>query len=147
VIAVPAKSRISRLSDLEKTGVTIAIGSSTVPIGSYTRKVLARAGPAVSARIMRNVRSEESDVSGIVGKLTQGAVDAGFTYVTDVKATKGALKALALPASLQPVVAYGVAVVRGSAHAAQAQQFIAGLLSGAGQTQLTDAGFLPPPAK
>lgn len=147
VIAVPASSKISSLGDLDKPGVTIAIGSATVPIGSYTRKVLAKAGPAASARIMRNVRSEESDVSGIVGKLTQGAVDAGFTYVTDVKATKGALKAVPLPASLQPVVAYGVAVVKGSGHAPQAQQFIAGLLSGGGQTQLTNAGFLPPPPK
>jgi molybdate transport system substrate-binding protein len=86
-------------------------------------------------------------VSGIVGKLTQDAVDAGFTYVTDVKATKGALKAIALPASLQPVVAYGVAVVKGSPHPTQAQQFISGLLSGAGQTQLADAGFLPPPTQ
>ena len=147
VIAVPANSKINSLSDLEKSGVTIAIGSATVPIGSYTRKVLAKAGPAASAKILANVRSEESDVSGIVGKLTQGAVDAGFTYVTDVKATKGALKAIALPASLQPVVAYGVAIVKGSPHPAQAQQFITGLLSGPGQAQLMAAGFLPPPAK
>jgi molybdate transport system substrate-binding protein len=147
VIAVPANSKITSISDLEKSGVTIAIGSATVPIGSYTRKVLAKLGPAQSAKILANVRSEESDVTGIVGKLTQGAVDAGFTYVTDVKATKGALKAIALPASLQPVVAYGVAVVKGSPHPSQAQQFISGLLSGAGQTQLADAGFLPPPAK
>ena len=147
VIAVPANSKINSLSDLEKSGVTIAVGSATVPIGAYTRQVLAKAGPATSAKILANVRSEEPDVSGIVGKLTQGAVDAGFTYVTDVKATKGALKAIALPASLQPVVAYGVAVVKGSPHPAQAQQFINGLLSGAGQAQLINAGFLPPPAK
>ena len=100
-----------------------------------------------SAKILANVRSEEPDVSGIVGKLTQGAVDAGFTYVTDVKATKGALKAISLPAALQPVVAYGVAVVKGDPHPAQAQEFVSGLLSGAGQTQLRNAGFLPPPAK
>jgi molybdate transport system substrate-binding protein len=147
VIAVPANSKINSLADLEKSGVTIAIGSATVPIGSYTRKVLAKAGPAASAKILANVRSDESDVSGIVGKLTEGAVDAGFTYVTDVNATNGALKAVALPASLQPVVAYGVAVVKGSPHPAQAQQFIAGLMSGAGQAQLTKAGFLPPPAQ
>jgi len=147
VIAVPANSKIAGLSDLEKSGVKIAIGSPTVPIGAYTRMVLAKAGGAANSKILANVRSQEPDVSGIVGKLTQGAVDAGFTYVTDVTATKGALKAIALPASLQPVVAYGVAVVKGSPHPAQAEQFIAGLLSGAGQTQLQNAGFLPPPAK
>lgn len=148
VLAVPSSaSKVTSLGDIEKPGVTLAIGSARVPIGVYTRKVLANLGPALSARVLANVRSDEPDVTGIVGKLTQGAVDAGFTYVTDVQATKGKLRAIPLPASLQPVVAYGVAIVKGSAHAAQAQAFIDGLLRGAGQTDLMKAGFLPPPAK
>ncbi len=148
VLAVPAgSSKVKTLSDVEKPGITLAIGSATVPIGAYTRKVLTALGPAQSAKVLANVRSNEPDVSGIVGKLTQGAVDAGFTYVTDVQATKGKLKAIALPARLQPVVAYGVAIVKGSAHPAQAQAFISGLLTGAGRTELKQAGFLPPPAK
>jgi molybdate transport system substrate-binding protein len=147
VLAVPAGStKVTSLADAEKSGVTIAIGSAAVPIGSYTRKVLAKLGPSGARRIMANVRSQEPDVSGIVGKLTQGAVDAGFTYVTDVTATKGKLKAIPLPASLQPVVAYGVAVVKGTGHPAQARAFIAGLLSGEGRQDLLQAGFLPPPA-
>jgi molybdate transport system substrate-binding protein len=148
VIAVPANStKIKSIQDLEKPGTKIAIGSATVPIGSYTRTVLAKLGSAGSGKILANVRSEEPDVTGIVGKLTQGAVDAGFTYVTDVKATKGALRAIALPASLQPVVAYGVAIVKGGPHPAQAKAFISGLLDGNGQTDLRNAGFLPPPAQ
>jgi molybdate transport system substrate-binding protein len=148
VLAVPAgSSKVRSLGDIEKPGVTLAIGSATVPIGAYTRKVLAKLGPALRAKVLANVRSNEPDVTGIVGKLTQGAVDAGFTYVTDVRATKGKLQAIALPARLQPVVAYGVAIVKGSAHAAQAQAFISGLLSGAGQADLLTAGFLPPQPK
>jgi molybdate transport system substrate-binding protein len=147
VIAVPAKStKVQAINDLTKPGVAIAIGSATVPIGVYTRKVLAKLGPA-SAKILKNVRSDEPDVSGIVGKLTEGAVDAGFTYITDVKATHGALRAIALPASLQPVVAYGIAVVNGSAHPEQARAFINGLLSGAGRSDLMSAGFLPAPSQ
>jgi molybdate transport system substrate-binding protein len=146
VIAVPANSKIKTVSDLEKPGVTIAIGAAAVPIGTYTREVLARLGATASHKILANVRSEEAEVTGIVGKLTQGAVDAGFTYVTDVKATNGALRAIPLPASLQPAVAYGIAVVKGSKHQAQAQAFISGLLSGAGKADLLKAGFLPPAA-
>jgi molybdate transport system substrate-binding protein len=126
--------------------MTIAIGSPSVPIGAYTRKVLSKLGRG-SSKVLANVRSEEPDVSGIVGKLSEGAVDAGFTYATDVKATDGTLKAIALPSSLQPVVAYGVAIVKGDAHPAQAQAFIDGLLHGAGKTDLLQAGFLPPPAE
>jgi molybdate transport system substrate-binding protein len=148
VIAVPVgSSKIESYRALEKPGVTIAIGSATVPIGSYTRQVLSKLGTTNSTKILANVRSEEPDVTGIVGKLTQGAIDAGFTYITDVQATKGALRAIALPASLQPVVAYEVAIVKGDPHPAQAQKFISGLLSGAGKTDLAQAGFLPPPAQ
>jgi len=145
VIAVPASStRVMSITDLENPGVTIAIGSATVPIGAYTRTVLAKLG-AGAPKILANVRSDEPDVAGIVGKLTQGAVDAGFTYLTDVRATRGALKAIALPSSLQPVVDYGVSIVRGDAHPALAQAFIQGLLNGAGKSALLQAGFLPPP--
>ena len=53
-------------------------------------------------------------MKGVVGKLTQGAADAGFVYVTDVEATNGKLRAIELPKRLRPSVAYGVAVVEGS---------------------------------
>lgn len=145
VLAVPASSKITSIADAGKSGTTIAIGSATVPIGIYTRKVLAKLGPAQSKQILGNVRSAEPDVSGIVGKLTEGAVDAGFTYVTDVQATHGKLKAIELPASLQPVVAYDVAVVKGTGHPVQAEQFITGLLHGEGSAALLAAGFLAPP--
>ena len=57
----------------------------------------------------------------MVGKVAQGAVDAGFVYVTDVEAAGGELKAIDLPADLKPQVAYGVAVVKGAKHPEQAQ--------------------------
>ncbi len=146
VIAVPAGStKIHSLADLAKPGVTIVIGSASVPVGAYTRKVLARLPAAEQRAILANVRSEESDVKGVVAKVTEKAADAGFVYVTDVAATAGAVQAIALPATLQPQVSYGIAVVKGAGHAAQAQAFIAGLLHGAGQRDLLAAGFLPPP--
>ena len=67
-----------------KQGVTIAIGAAGVPIGAYTRKVLDRLDAAQRKAILANVRSEEPDVGGIAAKLGQGAVDAGFLYITDV---------------------------------------------------------------
>ena len=84
-----------------------------MPIGSYTRETLAKLPPAQEQAILANVRSNEPDVKGIVGKLTQGAVDAGFVYVTDVNATGGELKAIELPPDLEPQVTYAAGVVRG----------------------------------
>lgn len=146
VLAVPASARkVTSLAGVEKPGVKLAIGSATVPVGAYTRKVLAALPAAERAKIMANVRSEEPDVKGIVGKLAQGAVDAGFVYITDVKAADGALRAIELPSALEPSAAYGVAVVKGARHAAEAKRFIAGLLNGAGERALRGAGFEPPP--
>lgn len=146
VLAVPQGSEIRSLADLAKPGTTIAIGSADVPIGSYTRDVLDRLGPAQSQAILANVRSEEPDVKGIVGKLAQGAVDAGFVYVTDVAAAGAHLSAIALPARLQPQVVYEAAVVTGAPHPQAARRFVAGLLGGDAQTALRDAGFGAPPA-
>ncbi len=146
VLAVPADdARVRGLADLAQPGTTIAVGAETVPIGSYTREVLARLGRRREQAVLANVRSEEPDVKGIVGKLTQGAVDAGFVYVTDVTAAGDDLRAIPLPASLQPRVAYGVAVVEGAPHPAAARRFVAGLLRGDGARELRAAGFEPPP--
>src|SRR5204862_16081 len=130
-LAVPKDSqRVKRLADLVQPGVKIGIGAPGVPIGIYTRTVLDGLPSLEKNRILANVRSEEPDVKGIVGKLTQGAVDAGFVYVTDVKATKGALRAIELPLAVQPSVAYGVAIVTGAKHPDAARRFIAGLVTG-----------------
>ena len=146
VLAVPADgTKVSSVEDLAAPGVKLAIGSASVPIGSYTRKVLARLDPAERKAILANVRSNEPDVGGISAKLTQGAVDAGFLYITDVEATNGRLKAIELPAKLQPEVAYGVAIVKGGKNHEAAQDFVDGLLKGDGAAALKAAGFEPPP--
>ena len=145
VLAVPDGSDISSIEDLTAPGTTIAIGDPEVPVGSYTREVLGRLPPEQSEAILDNVRSQEPDVSSIVGKLTQGAVDAGFVYVTDVTSTDGALQAIELSPALQPDVAYGAAVVVGASNPEGAREFIDGLTDGDGALALEEAGFKPPP--
>ena len=145
VLAVPAGSeKVGSLDDLAADGVTIATGAEGVPVGDYTRTVLDRLPRARSAAILGNVRSEEPDVGGIVGKLTQNAVDAGFVYRSDVEGTGGKLEAIELPDRLKPVVEYGVALVKGAPNPAGGQAFVDGLLDGAGAQALRDNGFGPP---
>lgn len=141
VLAVPAGSRIAGLAGAERPGVTLALGEPSVPVGAYARALIARLPARRRVALLANARDSEPDVAGIVGKLAQGAVDAGFLYATDVAAAGGRLRAIALPARLLPKVSYAVAIVRGSAHAAQARRFIAGLLAGAGRRDLAASGF------
>jgi molybdate transport system substrate-binding protein len=144
VIAVPRDSDIRDTAALGAKGVKLAIGSESVPIGSYTREVLARLPKAEGDAILANVRSNEPDVKGIVGKLTQGAVDAGFVYVTDVNAAGDELRAVKLPADLEPNVTYAAGVVKGAKQPDQAREFVAGLTGGGCADALEQAGFGAP---
>jgi molybdate transport system substrate-binding protein len=84
-------------------------------------------------------------VKGIVGKLTQGAADAGFVYVTDVDATGGDLKAIRLSEELEPQVTYGAGVVTDAKQPKLAGRFVDGLMQGACADSLKRAGFGPAP--
>ena len=145
VLAVPEGSDIASLEDLTAQDVKIAIGSESVPIGEYTRESLAKLPPAQEKAILANVRSNEPDVKGIAGKLTQGAADAGFVYVTDVQATDGALEAIKLPAMLEPDATYGAGVVKGAREPKTAATFVDGLVDGECADALQAAGFGEPP--
>lgn len=145
VIAVPADgAKVETIDDLSRSGVKLAVGAPSVPIGSYTRKILSGLPATQRAAILANVRSQEPDVGGVVGKVAEGAVDAGFVYVSDVQGAGGRLKAIALPDRLQPEVLYEAAVVKGTEHPEQARAFVDGLRTGAGREALDRAGFLKP---
>lgn len=146
VVAVPRRGGgVRSLEDLARPGVTIALGSPSVPVGSYARRALGRLARAQARAILAHVRSAEPDVAGIVAKLIQGAVDAGFVYATDVRAAGRRLRAIALPARIAPRVVYEAGVVRGAPHPDGARRFLRGLLSRAGRRVLRRAGFGPPP--
>lgn len=148
VIAVPADSdEIGSIDDLDDDDVKIAAGSKSVPVGSYTHNMLDKLPPSQAQAIEGNIRSNEPDVSSVAAKVSGGAVDAGFVYITDVKASKGELKAVKLPANLEPTVVYGIAAATASEHPTEAKHFIDGVLDGEGQRDLIEAGFGPAPVE
>jgi molybdate transport system substrate-binding protein len=143
-MALPGDEReIERVEDLAEPGVRLVIGAESVPVGSYTRQVLGNLPPRIEQRILANVRSEEPDVRGVVGKLTQGAADAGFVYLTDIT---GGLTGVELPPDLRPTVAYGAGVVESTKQRELAQQYLDGLVGGPCADALEEEGFGPPPA-
>jgi molybdate transport system substrate-binding protein len=144
VIAVGGDgTAVERVEDMAKPGIDLVLGAESVPVGAYTREVLGRLPDDLEERILANVRSEEPDVKGVVGKLTQGAADAGFIYLTDV--TDG-ITGVELPPELRPTVAYGAGVMEGAAQPELAQQYLDGLTEGPCADALREEGFGPPPA-
>lgn len=140
VLAVPASNpaRLRTVFDLRRKEVKLVIGTASVPIGAYTRTVLARLGLST---VLASVVSEEPDVKSIVGKLVLGEADAGFVYRTDVRAAAGRLRAITIPARAQPTVRYQAAVVRGSTNAAAARRWVRALGAPRARRLLKAAGF------
>ena len=145
VLAVPASAASSvSVEDLARPGLDLVIGSESVPAGAYAREALGRLPGREERDILANVRSEEPDVKGVVGKLRQGAADAGFVYRTDAAATGGEVRAIALPARLRPDVAYAGGVVTGAKRPDDARRYLRALVDGACARELRAAGFRPP---
>ena len=146
VLIVPKSNpaHIHTVDDLTKPGVKFVIGDPAVPVGFYTQTVLRNLG--LSAAVMKNVVSEESDVKSVVAKVALGEADAGFVYVTDVRPVRGKVLAIALRASAQPKVVYEVAVVKGAPHPRAAYRFVTALIGSTDQSLFARYGFGRKPA-
>lgn len=144
VVAVPANTKtVTSFRDLYGDGVTIATGTGEVPIGRYARKAIAQLPAQHREALARNIRSTEPNVGGIVGKLMQRAVDAGFVYSSDVHASKGQLRAIDLPRAIRQRGSYSVAVVAGARRPRAARAYVDGLIGPSGDAALAAAGIEP----
>jgi molybdate transport system substrate-binding protein len=140
VLIVPRQNpaRIGSVYDLRRSGIKLVIGDKGVPIGAYTRQILDTLG--ITADVLKNVVSEETDVKGIVGKVALGEADVGFVYATDARPVAARVKIVPLPAWAQPPIRYEIAVVRGGSEAA-ARAFVARVTGKFGRAALRKAGF------
>jgi molybdate transport system substrate-binding protein len=149
VLIVPAAARsgaVRGVQDLRRGGLRVAVGAATVPIGAYTRTLLARLHRSDVLRV--NTVSSEPDVAGVAAKVGNGSADAGFVYHTDALATTGRTREIALPAAAQPVVEYQLcAVRRAGADAAGARDYIARVTGAEGRRVLARSGFGLPPRR
>jgi molybdate transport system substrate-binding protein len=146
VVIVPKSNpaHVTSVYDLRRPGLRIVIGDKTVPIGSYTRQILDALG--ITADVMKNVVSQETDVKGIVAKVALGEADAGFVYVTDSRPVASKVRVVPLPGWAQPPIRYETAVVKASANQAAGRAFIKKVLSARGRKLLKAAGFGLPKA-
>ncbi|MGH3023573.1 MAG: molybdate ABC transporter substrate-binding protein [Gaiellaceae bacterium] len=141
IVPVDNPAGIESVEDLAAEGVKLVVGAEGVPIGDYTRTVLESMG---ATAVLENVVSNEEDVKGVVGKITSGAADAGFVYVTDAAAAGDDVESIELPEDAQAVVEYPIAIVVGSENAEAAAAFVELVLGEDGRQALADAGFGPP---
>lgn len=143
VLVVPADNPagIEDVEDVTRPGTKLVVAAEGVPVGDYTRTVLADLG---LDEALTNVVSNEDDVKGVVGKVALGEADAGFVYATDAAAAGDDFETIELPAGSQPPVEYQIAVVTGSANKEAAEAFVERVLGAQGREALEAAGFVVP---
>ena len=133
IITAPGNPKhVTTLGDLADKSLRVVLAGPTVPVGKAANKALA------AAHVVVKPVSLEQDVKGVVTKVRLGEADAGIAYVTDVKATDGAVDGTDLPGISN---SYPVAVAKPGADATAFADF---LLSAASQSLLASYGFLPP---
>jgi molybdate transport system substrate-binding protein len=146
VLLVPKgnPSHVQSVYSLRDGDRRLAIGTAGVPIGAYTRKLLARL--RLSSILATNTVSLEPNVTGITSKVALGSADAGFAYVTDGKIVADRVKTIKLPTWAQPPVRYqACAVKRDGADTNGAQAFIKKATGTRGRRVLKAGGFGLPP--
>ncbi|HVD88791.1 MAG TPA: extracellular solute-binding protein, partial [Jatrophihabitantaceae bacterium] len=84
------------------------------------------------------------DVKSVLSKVQLGEVDAGMVYVTDVKAAGDKVKGVEIADDVNASTDYPIAALTKSGNAAVASAFVDMVLSPAGESVLTAAGFQAP---
>ena len=137
VVAPRNPKHISGLADLARPGVIYISAGPTVPAGKYALQALQNAGVTVTPR------SLETDVKSVVSKIELGEADAGIVYATDVTAAGGKVDGVQIPDADNVLATYPLTVLKHTAHAVTADEFVGLVLSAAGQSTLESFGFLP----
>ena len=139
-IAVPPSNpaKVTSVNDLAKSSVKVALCQPKVPCGVVASQVFKNAGVTVKPVTL------QPDVKSVLTQVELGNVDAGMVYVTDVKAAGAKVKGVTIPASENASTLYPIATISSSTHQAEAQAFVAYVLSPAGEMVLKAAGFQAP---
>ncbi len=159
IVIMPADNpkNISSLLDLTRPNVKVIIATPTTPIGKYTNITLSRIGEIwgdehspefrgaqwknYRENVVKNIISYEPTVSHVVSKVALGVCDAGFVYVSDTKSQQSGLKYIEIPAEVNTIGTYGIAVTNTTSRLSLAVKYVDFWLSDEGQMLLADYGF------
>ena len=139
-IATPPSNpaHIASVNDLAKSSVKTALCQPQLPCGSVAQQVF------TNAKITVKPVTLEPDVKSVLSKVQLGEVDAGMVYVTDVKAAGDKVKGVEIADDVNASTDYPIAALTKSGNAAVASAFVDMVLSPAGESVLTAAGFQAP---
>ena len=141
VIITPTTNpaNLASFDNLARSDLKLIFAAEEVPVGKYTRQMLANAGTEFSEKVLANIVSNESDVKQVVAKIQLGEADAGIVYTSDAVAAPE-LVVIEIPAVFNVLASYPIAPLTDAPLAAEFVNFV---LSPEGQAILEIWGFTP----
>jgi molybdate transport system substrate-binding protein len=137
-------SAILGLQDLPRAR-RIVVGDPSVPIGSYTLRLLdaasARYGAGFRQMVEARVSSRELNVRQVLAKVSLGEADAAVVYRSDALAARGTVEPVPIPPELNLDARYPIAALRNAPQPELAAAFIRLVLSFDGRDVLARHGF------
>ena len=146
VLVVPENNpeNINSFDDLKsklKSGdVLLAMGSSDVPVGQYTQKILQYWGLDEKALADAGEITYGSNVKEVTTQVSEGSADCGVVYYTDAYSAGLKIVGEATEEMCGKTI-YPAAVMKNSEHPEQAQEFLAYLNSDAAAKVFEKVGF------
>ena len=151
IVPVANPAGIKRLQDLSRSGVKLVIAAEAVPVGHYTREMLAKLssqpgfGSKYGQQVLANVASYEENVKGVdrEGRSSERRTP-GVVYRSDATgAGASQVTVLTIPDAANVIASYPIAVVRGAPSPELAKAFVELVRSAPGQESLKKSGFRP----
>lgn len=140
VLVAPAGSQeIAGFGDLASVR-TLAIGEpKSVPAGMYAMEILEHLG---LAEVLKDKLVFAKDVRQVLVYVETGNADAGIVYGSDAAGSKAVRVVAGAPGGSHQKVEYPAAIVKSSAHAAEAAGFLDFLRSRTASELFKSAGFV-----
>ena len=144
VIVTPEGSSLQTPEDIAEPGTLLVLAGPDVPAGRYALESLdklnALYGDDFSARVLKNLASEETNVRQAAAKVALNEADAAIVYATDAAVVEE-IRTIDLPDAYNVEAAYTIAVVKESAQRELGERFLEFVLSDEGQAILARHGF------
>lgn len=139
VAVAPGDPRgIRDLRDLTRPGLRVVAGAESVPVGRYTRQVLAKAGTPV------RFSAQEISARAVLDRVRSGEADAGLVYVTDLASAGVAASSVPIPARLNVTAVFPAAAISDGGHPAETDGFLSWLVAPAARKLFNKYGFATP---
>ena len=138
---------ITAPQDLSKVG-KLVVADQAVPVGHYSEIFLASAAKKFGASWLKEVQSKivsrEQDVKAVLAKVKLGEADAGIVYVSDATTAGSDVVQIPIPADINTIAQYPVAIPSSARNSDGSKDFIKFLFTADAQQEFEKDGFLSP---